>query len=261
MAKFIWIDPRQMWSYALDFPEDYLVINAYWNIKQSGKFEASRTIKTFEYYHLKEGGTLNDQVLLQINDYLRQLGLPLIQFVNGHTTSYAAMRGQEKILARQNILQQLQALSDDQREALITKKENEAALLPERNPDLPVYRPAVVEGDLQRPEIERRRQALALAQQRDVAYDPSASEQPMTACQNPTPNIEQLEFDGVDQDETGAESALHDAVAELLSEVVALREEVAASRQETAALITMMQTIFRMPAPRRATAAKVKRGE
>ena len=60
----------RMFTYALDECEDYLVLDAYLRIKESGGFAQSKLLKTFEWYHLQEGGTLNDNILLQIKEGL-----------------------------------------------------------------------------------------------------------------------------------------------------------------------------------------------
>ena len=96
MAKYIHIPNVNMFTYALDECEDHIVLDAYLDIIESGMFKNSKHLKVFEYYHIQEGGTLNDNVLLQLNGYLRQLGRRSLAFVNGHTTNYAHIRGQDR---------------------------------------------------------------------------------------------------------------------------------------------------------------------
>jgi hypothetical protein len=164
MAKYIEVPSLGMFTYLLDECEDYLVLDAYLHIQDSHKFDTAKHVKIFEFYHLQEGGTLNDNILLRLNGCLRQLGRPSLIFVNGHTTNYAGLRGQDKILRRQAILDQLRSLTTRQREDLIAKKEAEATRLPERNPDFAVRPPTLPAGGLSRTEIEKRRAALAEAQ-------------------------------------------------------------------------------------------------
>lgn len=89
MAKYILIPNQDMFTYALDECEDYVVLDAYLSIKESGRYGNEKNIKIFEYYHIEEGGTLNDNILMSVNGYLRNIGKKQLLFVNGHTTAYA----------------------------------------------------------------------------------------------------------------------------------------------------------------------------
>ena len=228
MAKYIEVPSLGMFTYALDDCEDYLVINAYLHIKDSGKFEKAKHLKIFEFYHLQEGGTLNDNILLQLNGSLRQLGRPSLVFVNGHTTNFAALRGQEKVVRRQAILDHIRSLDPIQREELVARKEAEASRLPERNADLPKHAPSN-SGILTRKEVERRRIALASAQKADARGDMSVSNERVLE-----PAIAAGDFDR----EFVPESTVQDNVVELITEMQDLRTEVASLKE-------MLQTIFR----------------
>ena len=228
MAKYIEVQQLGMFTYALDECEDYLTLDAYMNIKASGKFENTKYLSIFEYYHLQEGGTLNDNILLKLNGSLRQLGRPSLIFVNGHTTSFANLRGQEKVTRRQAILEHLRSLSPMKREELIQVKRTAASRLPERDSNLPNRAPAD-EGSLSRQEVERRRKALAKAQQADARQD-----MPVTndlARESPT-DTSHLDRGFV------PESTVQDNVVELIAEMQELKSEVAS-------LKGLLQTIFR----------------
>jgi hypothetical protein len=232
MAKYINVPALGMFTYALDESEDYLVLDAYLHIRDSGKFKKAKHINVFEYYHLQEGGTLNDNILMQLNSSLRQLGRPSLVFVNGHTTNFAALRGQEKVLRRQTMLEHIRSLGPPQRADLIAQKEAEAARLPERNVDLPNRAPPS-SGGLSRVETERRRIALANAQKteagRDISTDGGPAQAPITAAMAGT-NDSDREFI--------PESTMQDNLVELITEMHDLRTEVAS-------LKVMLQTIFK----------------
>lgn len=133
MAKYIRVQNLGMYTYALDECEDYIVLDAYLQIIESGRFAAAKHIKVFERYHLEDGGTLNDNILLQINSSLRQFGRPPLIFVNGHTTNYAWIRGQDKKVLREKILDHLRSLDPKARADLVARKESDASRLPERD--------------------------------------------------------------------------------------------------------------------------------
>lgn len=224
MAKYIYVPSKDMWTYALDECEDYLVLDGYLHIKESSKFKAARHLTVFEYYHLQEGGTLNDNILLQLNGSLRQLGRPSLAFVNGHTTSYAHLRGQDKILRRQKVMEHLRSLPAAARMDLIARKTAEASHLPERDADLPDRAPAT-SGGFSRAEAERRRTALANAQKADAKV---AARKPMSMPARTA----------LDDQEFVPESTTQDNVVELIAEMHGLRTEVTA-------LKTMLQSIFK----------------
>jgi hypothetical protein len=230
MAKYIYVEPKGMWTYALDECEDYLVLDSYLHLRDSGRFNAEKHLKVFEYYHLQEGGTLNDNILLQLNGYLRQLGRDPLTFVNGHTTSYAHLRGQDKVLRRQEAIEFLRSLCSAARIDLIGRKKDEAARLPERMADLPSRTP-VLNGSFSREELERRRTALANAQKEEAKRArllPSANGPVIGSA---------LETSNEDADFV-PESTTQDNVVELIAEMHELRTEVAS-------LKTMLQSVFR----------------
>ena len=236
MAKYINIPNLNMFTYALDECEDYLVLDSYLAIVESGRFKNEKHIKVFEYYHMQDGATLNDNILLRLNGYLRNLGKKPIVFVNGHTTNFAALRGDEKIMRRQRMLDYLRSMTMGAREDFIARKETEAARLPERNPDL-TNRPPPTIGDLSRTEVERRRAAVANAQKSDakqvqVGQGKKAGSTPVSITATPPENTNDQERDFV------PESTIQDNVVELISEMHDLRTEVAS-------LKAMLQNIFK----------------
>jgi hypothetical protein len=232
MAKYIDVPSLGMFTYALDECEDYLVLDAYLHIRDSGKFQKAKYLKVFEFYHLGEGGTLNDNILMQLNASLRSLGRPSLVFVNGHTTNFAALRGQEKATRRQGILDHIGSLSPAQRADLVAKKEAEASRLPERGGELPSRAPTDA-GGLSRAETERRRTALSNAQKADAAREPvKASAIPLSTTASPLPTVTETEREFV------PESTVQDNVVELITEMNDLKTEVAS-------LKAMLQTIFR----------------
>jgi len=129
MAKYVWVETVGMFTYALDECEDYLVLDAYLKIIESGVSAQVKTIKIFEYYHFQEGGMLNDNILMQLNGFLMRMDLPTLFFVNGHTTAYAHMRGQEKTARRASMLAYLRSLTKAHRTDFIAKKQFEASVL------------------------------------------------------------------------------------------------------------------------------------
>ena len=225
-----------MFTYALDECEDYLVLDAYLAITESGRYRNEKHIKVFEYYHMQDGATLNDNILLRLNGYLRNLGRSPLVFVNGHTTNYAGLRGNDKIMLRQKMLEHLRSLPLGAREDFIAKKEFEAARLPERNPDFQ-SRPLPTAGDLSRTEVERRRSAVANAQKSDARQvqggkGRTSASTPVAITATPSGNQN-------DQDrEFVPESTMQDNVVELIAEMHDLRTEVAA-------LKSMLQKIFK----------------
>jgi len=236
MAKYIMIHDLNMFTYALDECEDYLVIDGYIQIIDSGRFSGEKHLKVFEYYHMQDGGTLNDNILLRINGYLRRLGIEPLAFVNGHTTNYAGLRGFDKVHRRQGILDQLRALPHEMRADLVARKKIEASLLPERNHDYPTRAP-VLQGQLSRDEQERRRMAVANAQRAEARRSaPPAN----THVPTQTPRTNDANPEGTnDADrEFVPESTMQDNMVELLTEMQDLRTEVAS-------LKAMLQTIFR----------------
>ena len=217
-----------MFTYALDECEDYLTLNSYLHIKEAPRFEKSKHLRIFEYYHLQQGGTLNDNILVQLNGCLRQLGRPSLTFVNGHTTSFAALRGQEKITRRQAILQHIQSLDAAGRDELMQRKHVEASRLPERDASLPNRAPADPDG-LTRAEVERRRAAHGRAQQSDARLDAAAGRT----------HAQTASAETVTQDATFVpESTVQDNVVELIAEMQDLKAEVAS-------LKGILQTIFK----------------
>ena len=231
MAKYIDVPSLGMFTYALDECEDYLVLDAYLHIKNSGKANKLKYIKVFEFYHLGEGGTLNDNILMQLNASLRALGRPALVFVNGHTTNFAALRGQDKAARRQQILDHLGSLPPSQRVELIARKAAEASRLPERSGELPSRAPSDA-GGLSRAETERRRQALANAQKADAArVTVTGFAQPQAPAPSP-PAVTEPEREFV------PESTVQDNVVELITEMNDLKAEVAA-------LKAILQSIFR----------------
>ncbi len=239
MAKYILIERLNMFTYALDECEDYLVLDAYLSARDSGKFVNEKHLKVFEYYHMQDGATLNDNILLRLNGYLRLLGRRPLTFVNGHTTSYAALRGQDKVLRRQNMLERLSSLTPEARADFISKKEVEASRLPERKSDLPTRAPQQAIGELSRSEIERRRTALASAQRADARIDVPAvsgrmypASMPVSTSIQPSGNVAENDREFV------PESTVEDNVVELIAEMQELRNEVAS-------LKSMLQAIFK----------------
>jgi hypothetical protein len=220
MAKYNWLEASGMFTYALDECEDYLVLDAYLRIKDSQKFEDNRNLKIFEFYHLHEGSTLNDNILLHINSFLRRLGIAPIMFVNGHTTNFSFIRGEDKIQLRQSILDLLSQLPTAERDELIARKLYEAKRLAVRKMESASEYPT--NGHKLSPaEVERRREALSKARTNDT--------RPKTELRE-TADIETLEV--------VPESTVRDNVVELMSEISALRSEVKA-------LKNMLQTIFK----------------
>ena len=211
MAKYILVTTLNMFTYALDECEDYILLDGYLRIKQSCKFPNKRTLQIFEYYHLQEGGTLNDNILMQLNGSLRQLGRQSLLFVNGHTTNYAAMRGMEKVKCREKIITHLESLTQEQRDALIAIKESEAARLPERNVMLSTRTPDsnII---LQRSEVERRRNALAIQQRKEAEQHKDIQ----------FGNLDTLR----DEHESTSESTVQDIIIGLIAEVSELRNEI-----------------------------------
>ena len=239
MAKYILIERLNMFTYALDECEDYLVLDAYLSARDCGRFSNEKHLKVFEYYHMQDGATLNDNILLRINGYLRLLGRRPLTFVNGHTTSYAALRGQDKVLRRQNMLERLSSLSPEARADFISKKEVEASRLPERKADLPNRAPTQSIGELSRSEIERRRSALASAQKTDARYDNNTISGRMSPTSMPASVSITHAGNVADNDrEFVPESTVEDNVVELIAEMQELRNEVAS-------LKSMLQAIFK----------------
>ena len=231
MAKYIHVPQLGMFTYALDECEDCLVLDAYLRIKNSGKFNNARHIKIFEYYHLQEGGMLNDNILMQLNSSLRQLGYKSLQFVNGHTTNFAALRGQDKVLRREAILEHIHSLTSVQRADFIARKEEEAARLPERSSDMP-HRPPAPTGGLSREEMERRRTAVRNSQRAENSLGASA-----VAVVPPSTDLSTLVTLEPER-EFVPESTIQDNIVGLMTEMNDLRTEVAS-------LKTMLQTIFK----------------
>lgn len=232
MAKYINIPNLNMFTYALDECEDYLVLDAYLAIMESGRFLNEKHVKVFEYYHMQDGATLNDNILLRLNGYIRNLGKRPLVFVNGHTTNFAALRGDEKVMRRQKMLDYLRSLPMGAREDFIARKELEASRLPERNPDLP-SRPPPTTGDLSRAEVERRRSAVSNAQRTDAKQVSIGQGKTSTSTTTSTQgNGNEQERDFV------PESTIQDNVVELIAEMHDLRTEVAS-------LKAMLQTIFK----------------
>ncbi len=237
MAKYIVVKEINMMTYALDECEDYLVINAYLQIVGSGKFKEDKHIKLFEYYHLQNGGTLNDNILLRMNGYLRTLGIEALVFVNGHTTNFAAIRGSDKIQRRQNILEQLKLMPDEARADLIARKEIEASLLPERNPEYATSAPKNP-GHLLRSEQDKRRAAVAESQRNDAKIG-RPLHNILEAARLPIALKSRMQADQDAEDaEFVPESTTQDNVVELVSEMHNLRAEVAA-------LKTILQSVFK----------------
>ena len=232
MAKYIEVQSHGIFTYALDECEDYLVLDSYLHIQESGKFKKAKHINLFEYYHLGEGGTLNDNILMQLNGSLRQLGRPSLVFVNGHTTNFAALRGQEKVVRRQAMLDHIRSLDPAQRADLRAKQEAKAASLPERNADLSNHAPPSSMG-LSRAETERRRAALAKVQKAEAGRDIPIGNGPVQA--SITAAVTGMnEPDGT----FIPESTMQDNVVELITEMHDLRTEVASFK-------AMLQTIFK----------------
>ena len=239
MAKYILIERLNMFTYALDECEGYLVLDAYLSARDSGRFRNEKHLKVFEYYHMQDGATLNDNILLRLNGYLRLLGRRPLTFVNGHTTTYAALRGQDKVLRRQNMLERLSSLTPESRSDFISKKELEASRLPERKSDLPNRAPTQTVGELSRSEIERRRTALASAQKADARFEmPSVSGRMPPASMPASSSIPHAANAPDNDREFVPESTVEDNVVELIAEMQELRNEVAS-------LKSMLQAIFK----------------
>ena len=236
MAKYIEVPQLGMFTYALDECEDYMTLGVYLYIKEARRFEGSKHLRVFEYYHLQEGGTLNDNILVQLNGSLRQLGRPSLMFVNGHTTSFAALRGQEKVIRRQAILEHIRSLDASEREKLMQLKRAEASRLPERDLNLPSRAPADA-GSLNRSELERRRAALGRAQPPAARPGAAASTDRAPAAPAAASAAASAEAGGLDR-EFVPESTVQDNVVELIAEMQDLKAEVAA-------LKGILQTIFR----------------
>ena len=147
------------------------------------------------------------------------------------------MRGQDKVVRRQGILDHLRSLTQEARAELVARKEAEAARLPERDADLPSRAPATP-GTLSRAETERRRAALASAQKAEVGRDPPrpAGQPPVAlpaGAADPRPdNATESSREFV------PESTTQDSVIELIAEIQELRGEVASLR-------SMLQAVFK----------------
>ena len=227
MAKYIYVEQIKMFTYALDECEDYLVMDAYLDLKNSGLFTNEMTLKKFEYYHLQEGATLNDNIMMQMNGLLRRIEqqtLPV--FVNGHTTVYAHMRGYEKAQRREQMLARLKDMSPERREDFISLQRSMAELLPERKPAAPMPLQNADPALERAAETERRRAALVRQRTVEQLVKPVV---PVVADGLP-PNEDDEPF--------VLESTMQDNVVEVLSEMKELRNEVAT-------LKAMLSSIFR----------------
>ena len=236
MAKYILIPNQDMFTYALDECEDYVVLDAYLSIKESGRYGNEKNIKIFEYYHIEEGGTLNDNILMSVNGYLRNIGKKQLLFVNGHTTAYAHLRGIDKSKRRAKMLEHLRSMTPEARDSFISKKEAEAAGLPARDPELCI-RPTPTPGELSRNEVERRRAAVANAQKAD-ARQAQVGKQKLSA--SPPVSTTAIEQEKTGDQEPGfvPESTVQDNVVGLIMEMHDLKKEVAS-------LKAMLQNIFK----------------
>ncbi|HXP98019.1 MAG TPA: hypothetical protein VN809_14990 [Telmatospirillum sp.] len=166
MAKYIYVEKHRFFTYALDECEDYVIIDAYLRIKESGNFNTTIGMNKFERYHLADGATLNDTILLKFNDFMRVLGYKPVLFVNGHSTSYSMLRGHDKIVRREAMIERLRGMTPAERDDFIDRKRAEAAALPERATES--AQPVSDEKMLRREEIERRRAAVAASQRADA---------------------------------------------------------------------------------------------
>jgi len=236
MAKYIMIQNQGMFTYSLDECEDYLVLDAFLAIKESGRYANEKNIKRFEYYHIEEGGTLNDNILMSLNGYLRNIGKKQLLFVNGHTTAYAHLRGADKVKRREKMLEYLRSITPEARDSFISKKEAEAAGLPERDPEHCI-RPTPTPGELSRNEIERRRAAVANAQKAD-ARQAQVGKQKLSASPPVSTTAIEQEKTGDQEPEFVPESTVQDNVVELIMEMHDLKKEVAS-------LKAMLQNIFK----------------
>ncbi len=163
MAKYIPLRDNLGFTYALDESEDYRVLDAFDFAIKCGRANREKFILAIDYHHLGHGGTLNDTTLMALNAFLARNGREPLAFVNGHTTNFARLSGADKAVRRQFILDHLRGLAPAERATLMVQKRTEAMGLPKRDSRLVKCAPTPV-GGLSRAEVERRREALAVAQ-------------------------------------------------------------------------------------------------
>jgi hypothetical protein len=184
---------------------------------------------------------LNDNVLMQLNASIRRLGRDSIVLVNGHSTNYSVLRGQEKVQMRKRILDHLRQLPAERREDVIMQKRAAAARLAERSSEF-TDKPPPAGSLLSTPEIERRRAALAKARQAEVVQSDSVKKDLAMS-----PVTEEAD----DSDQTFMQEATtQDSIVELIVEIQELRAEFA----ELKHLLLEQKQVAVIPSPATAPA-------
>lgn len=162
MARYIYVPISNKFTLGLTECEDYLLLDAYLYIIEKQQLRSQSVIRTLEYYYIQNGGTVNTGDLVKFNALLRISGRKPLIFISGFTNPYVMIRGHEKAMERNVIIERLKSLSSEDRKTLIAGKHLEAKSLTKSSVDIPDMSEETTE--LSVIEISRRRAALVQAQ-------------------------------------------------------------------------------------------------
>ena len=93
-------------------------------------------LNALDLFWLKGQG-LSDRTLISLNDARRAENQTEIVFVNGHSTSYSLLRGEQKAVHRRNILERLRSIrktSPLQYAVYLERARDTARSIPSRDP-------------------------------------------------------------------------------------------------------------------------------
>ncbi len=121
--------------YALQQPEDIIVAGAYLDLQVAANRHPS-LLKILDQYWLMGHG-LSDRALIWLNDVRRREGQPEITFVDGHSTTYSLLRGEQKAAQRRNIVERLRDIREAsplQYAGILERAQAAARSIPSRDP-------------------------------------------------------------------------------------------------------------------------------
>lgn len=121
--------------YALQQSEDVIVAGAYLDLQAAPDRHAA-LLNALDLFWLKGHG-LSDRTLIALNDARRAENQNEIVFVDGHSTSYSLLRGEQKAMHRKAILERLRSIRETsamQYAEYLERARDTARSIPSRDP-------------------------------------------------------------------------------------------------------------------------------
>jgi len=168
MAKYHYFFNNTRPTYALHECEDYLVLDAWLQIKRYGLSNDPK-LSNFKDKYLASGKMLADSdynlIFSRVENNNKEHLLPL-EFIDGHSSTYSMTKDEAKATLRKSMLENLSSMTPDRRHAFLVQQRLKADMLePQETPTTsPFAEPPQPTSKFTSEEIKRRNLALQAAQ-------------------------------------------------------------------------------------------------